>query len=68
VPDGLVVRADVPLQYVAPRDQHAGRAEAALQRVEFVKVPAQQRHQRIAAQSFKREDGAAVGHGGEREA
>jgi hypothetical protein len=41
VADGLRVGAGVPLQYVARHDQHAGRAESALQSVTFMEVTAQ---------------------------
>ena len=68
VADGLRIRARMPLQDVARHDQHARRAEAALQGVALVEMPAQQRHHRIAAQPFERHDRAAVGHDGERQA
>src|SRR5881394_582862 len=62
VTDGLGVWVHVPLQNVARRHQHTWRAEAALQRVALVEMPAQQRHHRIAPQPFERGYGPAVGH------
>ena len=62
------LRPGVAAQDVARHDQHARRAEAALQRVTFVELPAQHLHRRIGAQPFQRLHRAAVAHHRERQA
>src|SRR5215475_7899156 len=68
VADRLDVGSADPTQNVPRHDQHAGRAEAALQGMAFVKVAPEHLQDRIVPQPFKGDDGAAVAHHGEHEA
>jgi hypothetical protein len=56
------------LDDVARHQQHAGRAEAALQPVLFGEGAAQHGHQRIGLEGFQRLDAAALGGDGKRDA
>src|SRR5262249_47264034 len=59
-PDAALVRLRQPLHEVARRDQHAGRAEAALQSVLARERRTQLLHDRVAIEAFDRLHRAAV--------
>src|SRR2546428_13632151 len=59
-----LVRAAYAPQNVARRDQHAGRAEAALQRMALMEMAAQHLPHLIGAPTFDGEHAAPAPHGG----